>query len=250
MTGFPDIKNTDEAFDLGADGFLPKPFKFDDLLKTIMNVLGNLVGNKLVYEPTDFMPIPVSTLLSDCEIPFHIFMKMSSTKFIRIAYSGEDLSDDRLNSYKSRGIKELYLHKDDHARFLGFSLDITSGVMSDQKIPIKKKKSFIKAMGESLFSHVSFEPKDNEEVKAVGEFISMATTALIQDDDIFSSLNHMMESQDYLYSHSLSVSVLSVLFAKRLGWKKPADLFNISMGGLLHDTGKTTWDDKTDSRSC
>ena len=39
MTGFAELKETQEAYDLGARGFLPKPFKKAELLSILQEIL-------------------------------------------------------------------------------------------------------------------------------------------------------------------------------------------------------------------
>lgn len=241
MSGFSDIKSTDEALALGAEGFLPKPFRFSDLMETIQNLLGNTVDDTLVHRADDFKSVPISTLLSGCEIPFHIYLKMSDTKFIKIAYSGEDISESRLESYKNRGVKSLYLQKEDHSKFLGFNISLTSGVVSDSSIPVEKKREFVKAVGKSVFDKVSFSVRNPQELEVAAEFLETATDALVESSQVFNCLEELMNNEDILYGHSLSVSILAQMISKKLGRSSPHQLFVVSVGGLLHDIGKSDW---------
>ena len=45
MTGFSEVLETKKAAELGADGFLPKPFSHDDLLKAIHACLNPTCGS-------------------------------------------------------------------------------------------------------------------------------------------------------------------------------------------------------------
>ena len=43
---------------------------------------------------------------------------------------------------------------------------------------------------------------------------------------------------DFVYAHSLGVSMYGVLLARALGWLSPQTAFKVSIAGLYHDIGK------------
>ncbi|QAR32394.1 HD-GYP domain-containing protein [Geovibrio thiophilus] len=53
---------------------------------------------------------------------------------------------------------------------------------------------------------------------------------------IFTAMTHLKNQDDYTYSHSLNVAVISLALGKRLG-KSADELKTICLSGLLHDVG-------------
>jgi putative nucleotidyltransferase with HDIG domain len=71
--------------------------------------------------------------------------------------------------------------------------------------------------------------------KVIGNFINSISAA---DDDAILNLMDIKDYDDYTYTHSVNVSLLSILFAKRLGYNEEG-LQTIGTAALLHDIGKT-----------
>lgn len=58
------------------------------------------------------------------------------------------------------------------------------------------------------------------------------------EKDIFDILNILNNHADFLYAHSLGVSLYAVMIARELQWFSQNIQFKLSMGGLFHDIGK------------
>lgn len=59
----------------------------------------------------------------------------------------------------------------------------------------------------------------------------------LNQEDILHNLVSLKNTSDYTFEHSLNVGVLCVVFGKFLGYSEN-ELYNIGMGGILHDIGK------------
>ena len=70
------------------------------------------------------------------------------------------------------------------------------------------------------------------------DFLTMSLGVLTEDEETFQLLNLLCNHTDYLYAHSLGVSMFAVMIAKQLGWQSPQNLFKLSFAGLFHDIGK------------
>lgn len=67
-----------------------------------------------------------------------------------------------------------------------------------------------------------------------GELVEVST----YKPGIFTAMTHLKNQDDYSYSHSLNVAVISLALGKRLG-KSAEELKTICLCGLLHDVGMT-----------
>ncbi|HAL86969.1 MAG TPA: hypothetical protein DCM31_08955 [Deferribacteraceae bacterium] len=67
-----------------------------------------------------------------------------------------------------------------------------------------------------------------------GELVEVST----HKPGIFTAMTHLKNQDDYTYSHSLNVAVISLALGKRLG-KSSDELKTICLCGLLHDVGMT-----------
>ena len=51
-------------------------------------------------------------------------------------------------------------------------------------------------------------------------------------------LNTLQTHTDFMYAHSVGVSVYSVMLARKIGWTASSTLAKVGLAGLLHDIGK------------
>lgn len=59
----------------------------------------------------------------------------------------------------------------------------------------------------------------------------------IKSPAIFPNMTRLKDFDDYTFTHSLNVSIISIALGRRLG-KSPAELNHIGMAGIMHDLGK------------
>lgn len=81
---------------------------------------------------------------------------------------------------------------------------------------------------------------NGEEAKAVAAASGLATEmvrAVRDQPDVFLLLHALQEHDDYSFTHSLNVAMLSLTMARRMGVQGDA-LMDFAMAALLHDIGK------------
>ena len=75
-------------------------------------------------------------------------------------------------------------------------------------------------------------------MERVSGWVQNTVSHIMQDDDTFSSLLDITSHDYHIYTHSINVSVIGLLFGKYLDLE-PHALNRIGAGLLLHDIGKT-----------
>ena len=114
----------------------------------------------------------------------------------------------------------------------------------DQQLPNSEDSSQVfkkKYMGNLiiikglLYDLYSNKPLDGFKVNAIAN--SLCEKA-IEPDDLIRNLTYAYNFDDYLYTHSLNVSIISMLIAKWMNYSEN-DIKMIVKAGLLHDIGKT-----------
>lgn len=129
MTAFTDVIEVANAYKLGANEFLCKPFKKNKLLSTLQAVLegkknysAGLSNEKLDWPSRKYYNLAVEDFCKGAVIKFPIFIKLSDKKFINIGHEGEDLDKQRIDFLKKKGIQFLYIQQSDYLKYLGFDL--------------------------------------------------------------------------------------------------------------------------------
>jgi putative nucleotidyltransferase with HDIG domain len=241
MTGFSQALETKKAHDLGADDFLVKPFKDAELQEIVLKfVNAGLQPKEKVAEDLDpqFCKVSVENFISEKETEHTIYLRISKSKFIKLAHKGGKLSDDRIKTYKDKGILNVYVKKEDFAQIVAFNIQVAKVLDKSTSISNEKKMSFMKHASDLVLEHAFVTGVDNEAFQESKSFIETSMKVLTDDSEMFSLLNALSTQADFIYAHSLGVSTFSVMIAKQLGWTAPQTLFKIGLGGLLHDIGK------------
>lgn len=235
-TGFSEITETGKAHELGANAFLAKPFESKELLETVDKLLsGEDAITNLADE--DFAKVGIDDFVSGKILKFNIFVRLAKDKYIKIAHEGIDLDINRVRSYKQRGLKYLYLKKSDFKEYLSTSLTLTKRMKSNQNIDPEKKGRFLKHTGALIVEKVLVDDLDQFAVEAAKEFFEASLDVIMDEEELFRSLEILNEHSDHLYSHSLGVSIYSIMIAKEIGWKSAPTTFRVGLAGLFHDIG-------------
>ncbi len=239
MTGFSEIAETCEAAQLGADGFLAKPFKREDLLQVIRSCFPPGDEKEEIKNiDSEFCKIGIDDFISGKEMKFDIYIRMTPGKYIKIAHSGEDIAPDRIQSYKSKNIQFLFMKKEDFRKYLNFNLSLATIVTKSQKIDHKKKVNFLMHTTEVMLQQLYTSEISREDYLQAQSLVENAVSLLCDNSDAADLLCALTSHSDFLYAHSVAVSLYSSLIGKAMEWSSPTTVIRLSLGGLLHDVGK------------
>jgi len=239
MTGFAEILETLEAAQLGADGFLAKPFKTQELLQTIESCFPKPQEKEEKKNlDLDFCKIGIEDFVSGNEMKFDIYIRIAESKYIKIAHSGESIPRDRIEVYKNKGIHFLYMLKEDFKKYLDFNLTLVSAVTHSEKIEHQKKIAFVKHTTEVLLQNMHTSEIKEEDYMQARALVENGVSLLSDNAGAVNLLASLAGHTDHLYAHSVGVSFYSAMIGKRLGWHSASTRSKLSIGGLLHDVGK------------
>jgi putative nucleotidyltransferase with HDIG domain len=239
MTGFAEILETQEGAQLGADAFLAKPFKTEELLKAIESCFKKTetVEEEKNLDP-DFCKIGIEDFVSGNEMKFDIYVRITERKYIKVAHSGENIPLERIQVYQGKGIQFLYMLKEDFKKYLNFNLIMVDAVTQSQKIDHQKKIAFVKHTTEVLLQNLRVNEIKEEDFMQASALVENSIKLLNDSADATNLLAALAGHTDHLYAHSVGVSLYSSMIGRKLGWRSASTVSKLSIGGLLHDVGK------------
>jgi response regulator RpfG family c-di-GMP phosphodiesterase len=245
MTGFSKILETQKAHDLGVSNFLAKPFEESELLDRLNKIFGPDPSEEKKPEEKkesdvedQFCKISIDDFISEKETDYGIFVKVGEKKFIKIAHKGGKLSEDKIQTYKDKGINFLYIKQNDFAKLVGFSVQITRALGASGRVDKEKKMRFMKYTGEMIVQQGYKLGVDDYLFANTKDFLTSSIDIFSEDNSSFTLLESLASHSDALYAHAVSVSILSVLIGKQMGIKSPQTIFKLALGGLFHDIGE------------
>lgn len=240
MTGFSTLFETQSAYDLGAKGFVTKPFKINDFLKEIMGALGPLDEKKDLAQKVDdvYCKVSIDEFVTKPKIDFDVYIRLSNTNIIKIANKNQELPTDQLTNYKNRGVKFLYILKEDFNKLVQFNFGLVKLMKDRDDISPEKKANFMKYTGEVLLERTFIEGVNKEIIQDVSSFVSLTVETMLQSKENYDLLQVLKNYSDETYAHSLGVSMYAIMIAKALGLESTVTHFKLGMAGILHDIGK------------
>lgn len=238
MTGFSTILETQSAYDLGAKEFISKPFKNAEFLACLNKVLGIDDQLLVVDSPADFCKISIDEFVSGKKVEFDIFVRLSDSKYVKIAHKGEDLVRDRIAHYKEKGVKHLFIKKYDFNQLVGFNLHLAGMIQSKKNISHEKKVNFLKYTGQVILAKAFMLGVDKEVFSEAHTLVDLTITALTDSKECLDLLGMLNGHSDVIYAHSVGVAIYSVMIAQRMGFESNQAFFKLSMAALFHDIGK------------
>jgi putative nucleotidyltransferase with HDIG domain len=240
MTGFTNLIETHQAAELGAEGFLSKPFSNQDLLRLINEILKPPAPPEIVppAESTTYCKVSIDEFVARPKIDYDIYVRLKQERFVKVAHAGDLLDIARLKSYSAKGIAHLYIRKEDFNKLINFNVQLGKILKDQDKISPEKKARFMRYTGEVIMEKCFVDDIDKEAFGEAKEFLTTSVEAITQDPDLYNLANVLNEHSDHLYAHCLGVAIYSIMIAKKMGITFSLAHFKLSMAGLFHDIGK------------
>ncbi len=239
ITGFADLLETQEAYNLGAKAFLPKPFKAEAILEALSACFSGLEPKaKPAHLDSLYCGIPIDDFVSGSQIRYDIHVRLSAEKYLRVAHGGEDISIERIRSYREKGLFFLYLTQEDYRKYIGFNISVAQALTSNALITRDRKIQFLKVASESVLRALYQSEFDENLYRNTCTIVESTLSALSDEPELLHLLTALASHSEPLYAHSVAVSFYSAFIARALHWKNPQNLFKVAAGALFHDIGK------------
>lgn len=143
--------------------------------------------------------------------------------------AGAAITEDKIKQLKQYNITEIYI-EDEISRGIQIDEIVKEEIVTDVKAQIK-----------AIMTSSSL--KISVDGKKVMEMVESLLSNLLKDDFIIMNLSDIRSVDDYTFSHSVNVCILSLINGIAMGIKGEA-LKELGVGSLLHDIGKVMINDR------
>ncbi len=174
------------------------------------------------------------------DISFDVYLKLSDDNVVHVFSRSTGLDYKRLAQYVEKGVKTLFIHPDDWENYQAFIARPAERVFRDPETPQEKKIAVLLNMTEQnmaeIFSQVQVKEETAENTKKV---IKNYVDLMIKSPQTLTTILKLVSHGDYLYYHSIAVSIFSMFIARASGQFNQRMLEIVGLGGFLHDIGYT-----------
>jgi len=181
------------------------------------------------------IPVPLNNVEVGEPVPAPIFVKMHSA-YILFRVTGDTISSEDIDRLTFRKVNELYINEKDEVGFSGWlKKDVPADTSPVGVVKTETKRALLDIFQNGI--------NDQNIKQAVASSKSMATQ-MLKNPYVGKALAQLRKNGSGIVDHSVNVGVLSTYLGMQMGYTQQVILSNLSMGGILHDIGKSAIDIK------
>ena len=174
------------------------------------------------------------------DISFDVYLKLSEENVAHVFSRTTGLDYKRLAQYTQKGVRELYIHPDDQDAFKAFVARPAHTIFKDPATTQEKKIATLLNMTEQnmaeLFTSLNIPDETAESSRRV---IKNYVQLMTETPQTLALILKLVSHGEYLYYHSIAVSIFSMFIAKASGQFNQRTLEIVGLGGFIHDIGTT-----------
>jgi putative nucleotidyltransferase with HDIG domain len=199
------------------------------------------LGDRQIGSPNELKAIDIQTFRNATrDINFDVYLKLSETNVAHVFSKTTGLDYKRLAGYIQKGVTHLHIHSDDVPLYQAFVARPAYVVISDPNISQEKRIAILLNMTEQnmaeLFTLIDV---SDETAQSAQRVIRNYVDLMMNTPETLAVILKLVSHGEYLYYHSIAVSVFSMFIAKASGQFNQRTLELVGMGGFLHDIGAT-----------
>jgi putative nucleotidyltransferase with HDIG domain len=137
------------------------------------------------------------------------------------------------------GVKSLYMPARDIEKYTAYIENNLSNIIADPNVKIETKCQLLYDTSVNIAKELLLEPTSLKAVKRSAKAVENMVDLYLKDEGGIKKIIELMPEDYKLYTHSTNVATLSIAIGRSLGVFSKADLYELGLGALLHDIGKS-----------
>jgi putative nucleotidyltransferase with HDIG domain len=212
-----------------------KEIKIEDAPE-LKDALSDKDSDSFPFESIDIKILSTAGRALCCDV----FIKISDTKMTRVFSVETGLDFLRLKQYVDKGVKEVFVRKEDLTSFTAYLKHSPEQVFQNADASKEEKVNALLDLADQtvvdFFTKMPIPDVSVEKTKAI---IKRMLHSLAKDPNLLGKLMRMVQHHEFILSHSISVSIIAMLIARGAQNANEKTLELCGIGGFLHDIGKT-----------
>jgi putative nucleotidyltransferase with HDIG domain len=187
----------------------------------------------------EMQAIPINEMLARKQVPVDIFLRLNNDKFILIAKAGASTPTVNLEKYKLKAVLVVYVRIEDYRRLIVTSIRTAHDVSTTKNLAENSRFAVLQEAMVTVYREISDLGFD-EEAYNHAKLINHSTLSFVVENpalvELLNKHGSMIKDGN---QHSMMVSMIATMIGMGHDWVKPMTLEKLSLGGYLHDIGKT-----------
>jgi len=189
-----------------------------------------------------YMVIPLDSLRLESILDFSLYI---SARGKIVLYRSGDLPftvKEKTRLLDNR-VDKVYIDTVDQNKYFRYIEQNLKDIIKDTNIPTEKKAEVVYNTSKKLMIDVLQDPRSGENIKRSQELVNNTLEFILKDKTSFKHILAITSYDYYTYTHSVNVSMFAIALAEKLGIFDQKTLYELGVGALLHDVGKSKIDD-------
>lgn len=193
--------------------------------------------SKLDLKDDEMLAIAVKDFTNGTAFAADVFIRVGEDNFVLAAKQGNRANLSGLRSLEGGSIEHLYVRKKEFKNFVGQHLSVAKIILDSDLVDDNKKAEFIARAADGVLMEIEAMGFNRESVEHVKTVSKNIMTLMEARPDLLAVMQMMNGVPGDLLRHSMSVSAISVILARKMGWTMDQTLEKLVVGALLHDIG-------------
>jgi putative nucleotidyltransferase with HDIG domain len=241
MTGFSTLLETQSAYDLGAKEFIAKPFKGPELIALIEKTLGIEKKEYELLTPQvkeEYCKVSLDEFISKPRMDFDVYIQLGTDKYIKITNKAQAVQKERIEYYRAKGVRFLYIRREDFPKLVEFNLNIATIIKDRGEVSKEKKLKFLRFTGEAIMEKSFIDGLDRTSFNEAQSLLNLTVGMVSESNEHVDLLTMLNTHSDFIYAHSMGAAMYCTMIAKKMGFEANSVFYKLSMAAMFHDIGK------------
>lgn len=170
---------------------------------------------------------------------FDVWIRRSATNYSKLFMKGDVIDWDRLEAYKSKGVESLCVALEDYDKYSLFVEKMGEQLAKNtEKFTADDAASLLREMVNFSMREIMVNGNVDERVVAnSANVVNSCVQALQKDTKSMMKIMGLMGQHPYIFKHSITTSILSIILAQNAGVANTNNLSLLGLGAFLHDVG-------------
>ena len=211
--------------------FISKPFERDDFLEPIRKY----AGSNLIHTESRYKKIAIERFLMFNEVLVAAYIKLSSTKFVKILRNDDKFPEETVRKYIKKGVKFLFIETSEYQKFLKSAGKKILNKLSNKKVGIKEKLEFQVHSVDSIHRGLRDLGMSDMAVTLADKSMDTTISSIKKNKSISGLISKLLLRKNYIYQLSMLTNYLSVAIAEKTDYGSPSSYKKLTMSALLQD---------------
>jgi response regulator RpfG family c-di-GMP phosphodiesterase len=215
-----------------------------DEFKKAMNVAIDWVKKEefeqsiLEFSREDLHPMRLRNFYLFDQLPYDVYLELTSTKFGKVITKNKFYTHQLIQNYSKKGIKYLYLKKDEHLKFLDTSI---KNLLKIYEIKLSERKKYLILHLKTAFFFRQFlkAASVSDEVNKLSHFFIDSVSDLVRSYESLSELlDAIGDSGNMTFAEqSIATAYICESIILNMGWSADMTRGKLILAALLQDIG-------------